>query len=448
MEYSVITVLTALALGFIAGTSLTWTSPERTHLNETVFDDNLQDNDWSWIGGLLSLGAAVGPFIFSYLADKIGRKYTLLAVSVPFAVSSVICAFANTIPEFMVARLITGFGVGGTFTILPMYVGEMSLDEHRGALGSGMNAFICAGLIFTYVVGYFVSNVMVFNLLLAGITAMFFLLFFLIGTETPHYHVQKNQHDLAKEALLKIRNAPSDETEKELEMIRKEIEKEERGSLLDIFRTKGNIKAFIIGAGLVFFQQASGINAVLFFAQTIFEDAGTTLEAGYCSMIIGAVQFGTSFITPLVSNLFGRKFLLIFSSIGMCLSESILGVYDIIKSNHPDSVSSSLSFLPILSLVLYIITYNVGIGPLPWAIIAEIFPTNIKAPAGALAASVCWFTSFLITNWFTQIVHKLGQGQCFLGFAGFSLLMGVFTVFYVLETKGKSLAQIQADLNR
>lgn len=323
----------------------------------------------------------------------------------------------------------------------------MSLDEHRSALGSGMNCFICAGLIFTYVVGYYISNVMIFNILLACLAAGFLVLFALIGAETPHYYVQKNKHDLAKAALLRIRDASEDATEKELELIRSEIEKEEQGSILDIFRSKGTTKAFIIGSGLVFFQQASGINAVLFFAQSIFEQAGTTLAPAYCSMIIGGVQFGTSFVTPVVSNMFGRKVLLIASAIGMALSESILGVYGIIRAADEDKVSS-LSFLPILSLVLYIITYNVGFGPLPWAVIGEIFPNSIKSSASALATSVCWITSFVITKWFSQVAQSIGQGKCFLGFAGFSLLAGVFVFFVVLETKDKSLADIQADLNK
>nr|AEE61928.1 unknown [Dendroctonus ponderosae] len=449
-EYSVYTILTGTLAGFIAGTSLTWTSPEIVNLNNTdtgYFNGTLTAEDSSWIGGVVSLGAALGPFIFGYLADRIGRKYTLLAISVPFAISSIITAFSNKVVEILVARLITGVGIGGAFTVLPIYVGEMSLDEHRGALGSGMNCFICFGLIFTYVVGYYISSVMIFNILLACLAAGYFVIFALIGTETPHYYVQKNKHDLAKAALLRIRDTPEDVTEKELELIKSEIEKEEQGSIVDIFRSKGTTKAFIIGSGLVFFQQASGINAVLFFAQQIFQDAGTTLAPAYCSMIIGGVQFGTSFVTPLVSNMFGRKVLLIGSAIGMALSESILGIYDIIRAADEDKVSS-LSFLPIVSLVLYIITYNVGFGPLPWAVIGEIFPNSIKSSASALATSVCWLTSFIITKWFSQVAEAIGQGQCFLGFAGFSLLAAVFVFFVVLETKDKTLAEIQVDLNK
>ncbi|XP_066260509.1 facilitated trehalose transporter Tret1-2 homolog [Euwallacea similis] len=450
LEYSVYSIMTGMLISFIAGTSLTWTSPEIGYLNATdagVFDGSLTDDESSWIGGVLSIGAALGPFVFGYLADRIGRKYTLLSLTIPFGLSSLASAFANKVSEFLIARLITGLGVGGTFSVLPMYIGEMSLNDHRGILGAAMNIFICTGLIFTYVVGTFVSNILAFNLLLAALTGAFFILFLLIGAETPHYYVQKNKHDLAKQALLKIRDASEDEVEKELELIRSEIEKEERGSMLDIFRNKGSRKAFIIGSGLVFFQQMSGINAVLFFAQVIFEQAGTSLKPAYCSMIIGSVQFGTSFITPVVSNVLGRKILLIFSAIGMALSESILGIYGVLKDHDEDSVNN-LNFLPILSLVLYIITYNVGFGPVPWVIMGELFPNSIKSSASALATAVCWITSFIITKWFSQLAHTLGQGTCFLGFATASLLAGVFVHFVVLETKGKTLSEIQVDLNK
>ncbi|XP_030761668.1 facilitated trehalose transporter Tret1-like isoform X1 [Sitophilus oryzae] len=449
LEYSVFSVITATVLGFIAGCNLTWTSPEFGYLNSTdtgPFNGTLTDAQTSWISGVMSLGAALGPFIFGYLAEKIGRKWTILTVSMPFVISSVLCAFSRVVEEFYVARFITGISIGGTFTILPMYVGEMSLDEHRGVLGSVMNVFLCFGLLFTYVVGALVSKVLIFNLILASLTIAFFVLFLFMGVETPHYYVMKNKHDLAKGALLRIRKQSDQETEKELDHIRTIIEGEEQGNLLDIFRNKGSVKAFIIGSGLVFFQQASGINAVLFFAQNIFQDAGSTLKANYCSMIIGAVQFGTSFITPLVSNLFGRKTLLILSGVGMCLSESVLGIYDILKDSDADKVSS-LSFLPIISLVLYIITYNVGYGPLPWAIVAEIFPSSIRSAAGSLVTFICWITSFFITKWFKELSQDLGQGQCFLGFAVFSLVAAAFVQFFVIETKGKTLKEIQDDLN-
>ncbi|CAH1121342.1 unnamed protein product [Ceutorhynchus assimilis] len=450
VEYSLITILTGTILGFIAGSSLTWTSPEITYLNQTdtgPFDGTLTSSDGSWIGGVLSIGAAVGPFLYGYLASLIGLKYTILASTVPFAVSSVISAFANTVAEFLVARLITGIGVGGAFAILPMYIAELAQDEQRGVLGTVMNCFICFGLIFTYVSGYFISKVMAFNLLLAGIACCFFLLFFFIGSESPFYYVQKKQIGMARKTLAKLRNTSEDSVEKELQGIIEEIQKEEKGNIFQIFKSKGTVKAFIIGAGLVFFQQASGINAVLFFAQDIFKQAGTSLEPGYCSMIIGSVQFGTSFITPLASNTFGRKFLLITSGIGMALSESILGIYGILREKNEESVSS-LAFLPILSLVLYIITYNIGFGPLPWAVIGEVFPSSVKSSASALSTSICWITSFIITKWFGQVAASLGQGPCFMGFALFSLLAAAFTQFVVLETKGKSLAEIQVDLNK
>ncbi|KAF7279161.1 hypothetical protein GWI33_007572 [Rhynchophorus ferrugineus] len=449
MEYSVISILIATVLGYIAGTNLSWTSPEFTYLNQTdtgPFNGTLTDDQTSWISGLLSLGAALGPFIFGYLSEKIGRKYTIIATAIPFIISSVMVSFCNKVEEFYLARFITGLAVGGTFTVLPMYVGEMSLDEHRGVLGSTMNVFICFGLIFTYVVGTFIEKVMIFNLLLAVLSLAFVVAFLLLGVETPHYYVMKNKHDLAKEALLRIRKQSDEETEKELDHIRTIIESEEQGNLLDIFKNKGYLKAFIIGAGLVLFQQLSGINAVLFFAQTIFKDAGSTLAPKYCSMIIGGVQFGTSFITPIVSEKFGRKTLLIFSGIGMFLSESILGIYSTL-SKHGYEVSS-LSMLPIVSLVLYIITYNVGYGPLPWAIIGEIFPTSIKSAAGSMATFICWIASFFITKWFQQLSDNLGQGNCFLGFAVASLIAAAFVQFFVIETKGKSLKEIQDDLNR
>lgn len=450
MEYGLVTISLGTVLGFLAGAALTWTSPEIPYLNSTdtgPFNGTLTSEEGSWIGGMLSLGAIFGPFVAGFLADKIGRKYTMLVISIPFMLCSILLAFSNMVAEFYVARFITGVCVGGTFTMLPMYVGEIASDKQRGVLGSSINVSICLGLLFSYVAGSLIENIIAFNLVLAGLTAGFFVLFLLLGSESPHWYISKNKHDLAKKALQRIRGGTEETVEKELEHIRYGIESETEGSIADVFKSKGNLKALLIGCGLTFFQQTSGINAILFFAQTIFEKSGTSLKASYCSMIIGSVQFGTSFINPLVSNLFGRKFLLVFSGIGMFIFEGLLGTYSIVSDNYPDKVSS-LNFLPVLLLISYIIVYNVGFGPLPWAMMGEIFPSNIKSTAGAIGTSVCWLTSFVITKWFSQLIDTFGQGQCFLGFAVASLLAAIFSQFVVIETKGKTLAQIQEDLNK
>lgn len=411
---------------------------------DTPFSHALSDEETSWISALLPLGAVFGPFVYGFLADKIGRKLTLLICGVPFLVSYLALAFGTVPWIYYAARFITGLSVGGVFTVIPMYIGEIAEDSNRGALGSSMNCFICTGLLFSYAVGPYVS-ILVFNLVLAVFPAVYLVLFFFLGPESPHYYVLKEKSAEAKDALHKIRSGGNKAIEEELNEMQEKIKEEGHGTFPDIFRSKGLTKAFLISVGLVSFQQFSGVNAILFYAQTIFKEAGTTLDPEICSIIIGCTQFATSFLTPLVIEKLGRKILLLISAVGMTISEVPLGVYCYLKDDDKDV--SSISFLPILCLIAYIITYNMAFSSIPWAMMGELFPANVKSVASSSTAAICWFLGFFITKYFESVSKSIGMGQCFWIFGGCCAVSVPFCLFYVIETKGKSLREIQNDLN-
>ncbi|KAJ8942448.1 hypothetical protein NQ318_002660 [Aromia moschata] len=447
MSYTYLGAFTGNLVTFATATSLTWTSPILPKLEsseKTPFPKALTSEEASWISALLPLGAVFGPFVFGFLADKIGRKYSLLSCAIPYIVSYPLLAFSKTSVLYYVARFISGLAVGGVFTVIPMYVGEISTDSNRGALGSSMNCFITSGLLFSYIVGPYVSIVL-FNLILTVFPVLFLMLFVILGTESPHYYVSKEQHDMARTVLHKLRGYQDHVVDKELLEIQAKIKEEGNGTFLDIFKSRGLIKAFIISVGLLAFQQFSGINAVLFYAQTIFKEAGTSLEPEICSIILGVVQFAASFVTPLVVERLGRKVLLLVSAAGMIISEAVLGTYGYLKDHDHDV--SSISFLPILCIILYIITYNVGYGPLPWTIMGELFPSNVKSAASSVSAAICWFLGFLIAKYFKNISDSIGMGPSFWIFSACCVMSVPFCLLYVIETKGKSLQEIQDILN-
>ncbi|XP_060519671.1 facilitated trehalose transporter Tret1-2 homolog [Cylas formicarius] len=446
-EYSVVSVTAANFLAFVCCSALSWTSPELPKLvnsTDSPFYHDLSNEQQSWIGAFLPLGAIFGPIIFGYLSDRFGRKATLLSISVPMQACFLMQAFAKEIYLFYIARFVTGVAVGGSFTVLPMYIAEMSLDHHRGVLAVSMSVFICMGVLFCYAVGPYMS-IVAFNCLLAAIAASFFVIFFIVGSETPHYHVFKNQHDRAKEVLLRIRAQSDEATEKELDQIKHVIENEESAGFVDIFTVKGLRKAEIISSALLIFQQFSGINAVLFYSEQIFQNAGSSLSGEYCAMIVGVVQLISCVLTASLANVFGRRTLLVLSGFGMALAEVTLGTYSYLDKNGTDV--SAMSFLPIVSLVVYIVMYNFGFGPISWTVLSEMFPTNVRALATALNTSLCWVTSFFITKYFSTVSDSFGIGVCFLAFSVACFAAGLFSYFCVLETKGKSLKQIQDELN-
>ncbi|KAJ8932855.1 hypothetical protein NQ318_017800 [Aromia moschata] len=434
-------------VSFVTATTTTWTSPVLPKLEDpeqTPFPQALTSEEASWISSLLPLGAVFGPFVFGYLADKIGRKHALMSCAIPYIVSCLMLAFSKTAVLYYIARFITGSAVGGVYTVISMYVGEIATDSNRGALGSTLNCFVTGGQLFSYVVGPYVSIVL-FNIILAVFPVLFLTIFFILGTESPHYYVRKQQHDLARTALHKLRGYQDDIVDKELLDIQTKIKEDGHGTFLDIFKSRGLTRAFIISVGLLGFQQFTGITAVLFYAQSIFKEAGASLEPEICSIIIGVVQFVASFVTPLVVERSGRRFLLLLSAAGMMISEAILGIYGYLKDHDHDV--SSISFLPILCIILYIITYNIGYGPIPWTIIGELFPSNVKSAATSASTAVGCFLSFLTAKYFKNISDTVGMGPCFWIFSACCVMSVPFCLLYVIETKGKNFQEIQKILN-
>ncbi|XP_056641900.1 facilitated trehalose transporter Tret1-2 homolog [Diorhabda sublineata] len=445
LNYAYVVVLTGNIISFVAGTVLTWSSPVLDRLgNETTtpFDHPVTLEERSWISSFFPLGAIFGPFIFGYLSDKIGRKKTLLISGIPFIVSYYSLAFGRHVPVYYAARFVLGAALGGVYTVIPMYVGEVADNSNRGTLGSTMNCLLCLGIFFSYCLGPFVG-LTVFNIVLGTVPVLFLVLFSLTAPESPIYLIDKDYHNEAKDCLRKIRG-PAANINLEIEMIRMKKEEDGDGGFRDIFKSRNLTKALIITVGLVVFQQFSGVIAVFFYAQTIFEQAGSSLEPAVCSIIIGTVQFVTSFITPVLVDRWGRKLLLLVSAVGMAVSEIILGAYCVLKDNKYDV--SNISFLPIVCLVTYILMYNCGYGPLPWVIMGEIFPPNIKSSASSITAAVCWMAGFVTGKYFESLVVGVGIGISFFIFSGFCLAAIPFGIFFVVETKGKTVLEIQKAL--
>lgn len=434
-------------MALTSGMAISWSSPVLAILqDETKLDDNpfgrvIDDEESSWIGSLLALGAAFGPFLSAILADKLGRKMTLMVLAVPFIGSYFLLAFAKVVSLYYIGRVIMGAVLGGVFTVIPMYIGEVAQDNNRGMLSSSFNLLVCAGIMLSYLIGPYLS-ITVFNIVCAILPAASLILTIFLVPESPYYLIGKGNLDSATGALKRLRGTSDVSISKEMESMRDEMERSSEGHFMDLFRSRGLIKALIISISLVSFQQLSGINVILFNAQTIFEATGSDLSSAISAMIIGGVQFGSGFVTPIVVDKLGRRALLILSGIGMCVAEVPLGLYFYL-SDETDTDVGVISWLPVLTLVLYIILYNCGFGPLPWAVMGELFPSNVKSAASSMTASICWLLGFILTKFFTSVSDAIHLWGSFWLFAGLCVVAAVFTMVYVPETKGKSLQEIQ-----
>lgn len=261
---------------FTCGITLGWTSPVIPKLQNptlTPLNEVITDSDAGSIGSLLPLGAVLGPFIAGALADRIGRKRTLLLGNVPVIVGLLLNVFAKSVIYLLVSRFLCGISVGLTFTVLPMYIGEIAEDDVRGALGTYLQLFTVIGLLFSFVAGPYMSVTM-FNAFCLVVPITFLIAFAIFIPESPYFLLQNDEEDAAEQALMKLRDrTTSEEVRDELDNVKTALNEalENKSSFLDIFKSKGLTMAYILSNGLLIFQQVSGINVVLFFAQNIFQ---------------------------------------------------------------------------------------------------------------------------------------------------------------------------------
>lgn len=430
---------------------MTWSSPMIIKLqSEDEIEDNpfgriVTDDEVSWMTSLMALGAVFGPYPFGYISHKFGRKVSMLTAAAIYATSFFILAFAKLMPLYYVARFMSGVAIAGEYAIVPLYMAEITEPRNRGFFGAFVLLTVSLGVLYANGIGPIVS-ILVFNLSTAIFSIVFILLATLIIPESPYYQVSVNKTEAALLSLRKLRGTVAASYNKEIQSIRDEIQESSGGRIIDLVKNKGTIKAFIICIVLTSLQPLSGASNVVFYTQTIFEAAGTTISSHSSSTIMSCVQMGTVLFTPLLLEKSGRRVsLIIFTSV-MCVSEFILALFFYLD-NETDANTSNIFWLPIASLVVFMIGYCWSLGGTPWIIMSEVFPVEVKSVASPLIVSINWLLNFAVSQLFVPLNKKIGMAATFWLFSGLCLTAPLFTFFVVPETKGKSFQEIQKELN-
>ncbi|XP_068618805.1 facilitated trehalose transporter Tret1 isoform X1 [Battus philenor] len=442
-----IAALTATLGALAAGSMLGWSSPvifKITQANSTDYDFDVSSTQGDWVSSLINLGAAAVCFPIGLIMDVLGRKKTMLCLVLPFTLGWLLITFATNVGMLMAGRLITGVAGGAFCVTAPAYTSEIAQDSIRGTLGSYFQLMITVGILFSYVVGSYTS-VFVFNILCTIIPIIFGIVFFFMP-ESPNFLVVKGRNEEAKEALIRLRGRNYDvDNELNALITKAEEAKNNPVSFLSAITKKTALKAILICYALMLFQQLSGINAVIFNTSAIFASAGAAIPSAIATIIIGVIQVVATFISSLVVDRLGRRVLLLFSALVMCVCSTALGVFFFMQDFHgaDSSIVEAISWLPLLSLSLFIVAFSLGFGPIPWMMAGELCLIDIKAFVGSTAGTFNWLLSFTVTSTFNSLNRAIGQGQVFCMFAGIMLLGFVFIFFVIPETKGKSVDEIQ-----
>lgn len=424
-----------------------WTSPTIPIL--MAADSFLPINQFeaSWIASLFIFGGIFGATFIRLVADYIGRKWSLFVSVVAILVAMVLLAFPSNAVDLYIARFITGWAGGIIMCVSPLYTAEISEDSLRGALNSLPLVSRSFGYVFVYGIGPFVSyHTLIATSSVAPVICVVLLPWI---AESPYHLVAKGRVDKALETILWLRKGVAPNVaQKELDEIQESVRSavEQRGSLRDLFATIGSVRAMYISAGLLAFQQLSGITVIMLYTESIFQMTGQSLSSSVSALLIGTVMLLASMLVPPLARRGGYVKPLVTSGAGSALFLGLLGLYFFLAEKGYNV--KSFDWVPVTSLLLYTVCYTLGLGTMPWSVMGEVFPPNTKSLAAGLLAAMNFFLAFVTAILFPYMTSYIGASFTFWIYGIFCLILVPFTLFLLPETSGKSLEEIQAILNK
>lgn len=326
------------------------------------------------------------------------------------------------------------------FGILPVYISEVTTPKVRGRWGNFMGFFMYFGQVVMNTIGHF-FNIKVSAYILIT-TPILFLFLFSFMPETPYYYLRKNKMEEAKKSLKWLRK--SDDVEEEFVQLSADVKRQlsETGTYMDCFKIESNRTAILIVALARGIQQVSGISAFAVYNQYIFQEAGTSLDKGYSSIIYTSILSLVNFLALLYTDKLGRKKPMVFSCIGCFVFLAAETIYFYLKDVATVDMSS-ISWFPILGMVLYIISFSSGLGLIPILLLSEMFSTSIRSKASTIMTVIFGVYLTVITKLFQYLTTNFGLMAPFALFSVCTFFSIFLSHVYIPETKGKTLEEIQ-----
>ena len=406
---------------------------------------NLSDASIALVTTTVLIGAVIGAITSGKLSDIIGRKRMIISNAVIFSVGAIGCAFAPSVTILIIMRIIIGFAIGITSYVVPMYISEISPTRSRGALVTLNQLMITIGILVSYITDFILSNDSKMDswrwmFLVGFIPSLILLIGMFFLPETPRWLISKQRWEEGKKILLKVEDA--DMVEQTLENLKKEIQfsSENKSGLKEIF--KPWLRApLIITIGIFFFQQFSGVNTIIYYSPIIFKMAGivSNTQSIIPAIIIGVVNVLACLLSVFLLDKVGRRKLYFIGISGMIPSLTLLGACFYFK----DALGSSLPVFAVLSIVCYIIFIAISLAPLGWLLISEVFPLHVRGIGMSIGSLSHWGFNAIITFTFLKLVHTVGIDFTFWCYALICVIGLVWGYYYIPETKGKSLEEIE-----
>ncbi|MBW6477808.1 MAG: sugar porter family MFS transporter [Bacteroidales bacterium] len=465
----------------------------------------------------LILGAIMGNIIAGRLADRFGRKKMLMFTAVLFTLSAITSALASDIIVFLIARILGGLGVGIAILVAPMYIAEIAPRKLRGTLVTFNQLNIVLGISIAYFSNYYFQQTIAdpdlkWRIMLGveAVPAIVYLALLFTVPRSPRWLMQKGKEDEALNVLVKVHGKAQSLIEyQEIDRSLKEEVNKDKARWSDVFSARMKT-VLIIGFGIAFFQQITGINAIFYYAPMIFEMAGGGKDAAFLqAAILGVTNVVMTVVAMFLIDSLGRKPLLYMGATGIFISLAIVGFsfqnaqynidqasmqslmeevmemdadavhlaniqkltelesrvfenevafFSLVKEKVGQDTYNSFKEIilkhsitingiwVLVGLIMFVASFAISMGPVMWTLLSEIFPNKLRGLAISIMGFWNSIVSFSVATVFPAQLEFMGSGKTYLIYSFFGLLTLIFVWRFVPETKGKSLEELESKL--
>jgi SP family sugar:H+ symporter-like MFS transporter len=400
----------------------------------------------------LLLGAMLGAALAGPLSDRMGRRRLIMIAGVTFTIGALAAAAAPSAWPLVGARFVIGLAVGSAALVVPLYLSEIAPTELRGRVASLNQMMIVIGILAAFIVNAILASSGDWRLMLglAAVPSVILLLGMIGMPETPRFLVHHGEEGEAREVLEEVTQDSArreDQPEQKIEEIR-DVDEQEASGLRSLLNEGWVRPALIVAIGLAVLQQFIGINTIIYYAPTTLQSVGFAADSAiYLNLIIGVLNVAMTIIAIRIIDRVGRKPMLLAGLVGMVLSLAVLGIASEVLAT-PNSPGDPAAIVTFVCLAGFIVSFAATWGPVVWVMLPEVLPLRVRGTAMGVAVCLHWFANFLVSQSFPIMLDKWGAGPVFLGYAGVGVLAFVFVQALVPETKGRSLEEIESDLQR
>ncbi|XP_011495379.1 PREDICTED: facilitated trehalose transporter Tret1-like [Ceratosolen solmsi marchali] len=442
--------LSALSSSFAmisCGSHFGWTSPALPHLTGPDSEFSVTVYQGSWIASIYILGTILGSLVSPPMVNRIGRKRAFLAFILPQLAGWAMIVPARSYQVLYGARLIAGLGHGGIYNVAVIYLAEIADKRVRGAFGTLLKTSTNLGSLFSATMGAYLSYEKL-NLVSLWLPLVF-LCTFVFMPESPYFHLMRGREDRAIETMLRLRRLTKPESvRRDLEAMRLTVaeSRHARGGLWELVTKPSNRRSLWILLSLKVTQQLSGQMAIIAYTQEIFGHSGSRLAPEHAAIVLGFAQLAAGLLVANLVDRMGRRLLIICSGCVAAAALAVVGTFFYAREELRVDVSQ-ITWIPIVALITYEIVVALGIGTVPYVILGEIFPTNVKSEAVATAIIIGSLFAFVVGLGFQALNSVAGIHTTFWFFSVCCCSGSVWVYLITPETKGMSLEEVQELFN-